>query len=88
MARELDNFPVYDPIIKTNSSLLSNVWVDFLASFMQSLQSYLSQNGLFVPQLTTAQRDELQNVINGQLIYNTTTNKFQGYENSAWTDLI
>jgi len=87
MARDLDNFPTYDPIIK-DKVYLSNVWSDFMATFVESLREYLSQNGLFVPRITTDQRDSLQNVINGQLIYNTSTNKFQGYENGAWVNLI
>ncbi len=88
MARDFDNFPTYDPIVKVGTPYLSNIWGDFLATFMESLTGYLSQNGMFVPQLTTAQRDILQNVINGQLIYNTTLNKFQGYENGAWVNLV
>lgn len=36
---------------------------------------------------TTAERDLLI-AENGDLIYNTSTNKFQGYENGAWVDLI
>ena len=87
MARDLDNFPTYDPIIK-DKVYLSNVWSDFMATFVESLREYLSQNGLFVPRITTDQRNSLQNVINGQLIYNTTTNKFQGYENNVWVNLI
>ena len=35
---------------------------------------------------TTTQRDALT-ATNGDVIYNTTTNKFQGYANSAWVDL-
>lgn len=37
--------------------------------------------------LTTAERDALT-AVNGMVIYNTTLNKFQGYENSAWVNLI
>lgn len=87
MARDLDNFPTYDPIIK-DEVYLSNVWSDFMATFVESLREYVSQTGIFVPRLTTLQRDALQNVINGQLIYNTSTNKFQGRENGAWVNLI
>jgi len=36
---------------------------------------------------TTADRDLLL-AQNGDIIYNTTTNKFQGYENGSWADLI
>jgi hypothetical protein len=87
MARNFDNFPTYDPVIK-DSVYLSNVWSDFMATFVETLSEYLSQNGMFAPRLTTAERDALQNVVNGQFIYNTTLEKFQGYENSAWVNLI
>jgi hypothetical protein len=87
MARDLDNFPTYDPIIK-DEIYLSNMWSDFMATFIESLREYLSQNGIFVPRITTVQRDALQNVVNGQFIYNTTTEKFQGYEAGAWVNLV
>ncbi len=88
MARDFDNFPVYDPVIKAGTLNLSSLWSDFMATFIESLREYLSQNGIFVPRVTTSQRDELQNVIGGQLIYNTSTEKFQGYENGAWVNLV
>lgn len=40
-----------------------------------------------VVSLTTTQRDALSGVANGQMIYNTTTNKFQGRAAGAWADL-
>jgi hypothetical protein len=37
--------------------------------------------------LTTTQRNALT-AVNGDLIYNSTLNKFQGYENGAWANII
>lgn len=37
------------------------------------------------PQLTTTERDALDAVA-GDFIYNTTTNKHQGYNGSTWND--
>ncbi len=87
MARDFDNFPTYDPIVK-DKVYLSNIWSDFFETFVETLQSYLSQNGISVPRITTDQRDALSAVENGRIIYNTTINKFQGYENNAWANLI
>lgn len=87
MARDFDFFPTYDPLVK-DQVYLSNIWSDFMATFVESLREYLSQNGIFAPRITTAERDALQNVINGQLIYNTSAEKFQGYENGAWVNLV
>ena len=40
-----------------------------------------------VPTLTTTQRDALS-ATNGMVVYNTSTNKFQGYEAGSWSNLI
>lgn len=91
MSRDFDNFPTFDPVTKEQNLHLSNIWSDFIDTFVQTLQEYLSQNGIFVPRVTTAQRDALQNVVHGQMIYNTTTDKFQGFEGAgagAWQNLV
>lgn len=88
MALDFDNFPFYDDLMKPGTHRISNPWEDAFSRFVQTLTGYLSQNGIFAPLLTTDQRDALTNAQNGQIIYNTTTNKFQGYENGAWVNLI
>lgn len=68
MARDFDNFPTYDPVIK-DDVYLSNVWSDFMSTFVESLREYLSQTGMFVSVLTLEQRDNIQFPIEGQMIY-------------------
>lgn len=46
-----------------------------------------SPNPIFLPRLTTTERDGIS-ASNGMMIYNTTLNKFQGYENESWINLI
>lgn len=46
-------------------------------------------NGLYAPQLTTAQITAIPaaTAVNGGIVYNTSTNTFQVYQNAAWTNL-
>lgn len=47
-------------------------------------------NGLYAPQLTTAQITAIPAaaLANGGIVYNTTTNTFQGYQNGAWANSL
>lgn len=69
MARDFDNFPTYDPVIKAGTLNLSYIWSDFMATFVETLIGYLSAGGIFVPRLTVAQKALIQNPVEGQLIY-------------------
>ena len=39
-----------------------------------------------MPKVTTSGRGNLQNVTAGSVVYNTTTNKLQVFNGSAWQD--
>lgn len=47
----------------------------------------ITRSPLRLAQFTVAQRDQIS-AQNGDLIYNTTANKLQGYENGGWVNLI
>lgn len=80
MANDFDQFPLYDALVKVGSLRMSDVWVSFMSTFYMNLIGYLSQNGIFLPQLTTAQRNAIQTPQNGQMIYNTSTNEIQVWQ--------
>jgi hypothetical protein len=87
MANNIDQLNYYDPLIKGKQDKMSEVWIANMSAFIQTLQGYLTQFGILVPQLTTSQRNSIQSPVNGQIIYNTTLNKFQGWENGAWVNI-
>lgn len=76
MARDFDDFPTYDELIK-DGSYLSNIWSDFFATFTSSLQGYLSQNGMFVPVLSSTEQSSIQQPVAGQLVYISDLNQLQ-----------
>lgn len=88
MANNVDQLNYYDPLIRGKQDKMSEVWIANMSAFIQTLQGYLTQFGILAPQITTVQRDSIQSPVNGQIIYNTTLNKFQGRENGAWVNLV
>lgn len=89
MANSIDQLNYYDPLITdTQPKKMSESWISQMSAFIETLNGYLTPFGMLTPQLTTGQRDQIQSPVNGQIIYNTTTNKFQGRENGAWVNLV
>ncbi len=83
MASNFDAPLIYDPVTQ-KGDLLADEWSSWFSTFYDTLNSYLTEGGIFLPQLTTAQRDALINVQNGQTIYNTTLNSAQYFKNGTW----
>ena len=84
MANDFDQFPLYDPLLKENTDKMSDVWVGSISTFFQTLIGYLTSFGVFIPLVTTTERDNIATPVNGQMIYNTDTDTFQGYQAGSW----
>ena len=88
MANSIDQLNYYDPLIKKNSLKMSEEWISQLSAFIDTLNGYMTPFGFFAPRLTTGERDSIQSPVNGQIIYNTTLDKFQGYQAGAWVNFV
>lgn len=86
MAVDFDIFPIYDELTD-NGENMSPIWILSMSTFIQTLQEYLSQYGMFVPNLTTDQRNQIQSPQLGQLIYNTTLNELEVWQIKTGTPL-
>jgi hypothetical protein len=82
MAQNFDGAPIYDPITQ-DGSLLSDVMQIWLDGFVQNVASYLSEFGIFIPRITTVQRDSINNP-GTMMIYNTTIEAPQIFQNGTW----
>lgn len=84
----IDQLCYYDPLIKGSQDKMSDVWIAAFSAHIDTLNGYITPFGFLTPQLSKEQRDSIQSPVNGQIIYNTTLNKFQGRENGVWVNLI
>lgn len=85
IATGFDLPPINDPITKIRPDMLSDIWRGYLSILIDTLQNFLSQYGIFPPNLTMAQRDSIQSPQNGQMIFNTTADSMQYYKVSSGT---
>lgn len=79
--------PTYDPLTRNNGSL-EGTWEAWFTFTWQNLVNYLSSSGMFVPLVTTAQRNQITSPRNGQMIYNTTANEPQMWVNGVWKTMV
>lgn len=79
--------PVNDKIIDVNSKL-SPPWEDWFTFNWQNLVTFLSSSGVFLPQLTTVQRNAITPLTNGQMIYNTTLDAPQMVVAGVWKTIV
>ena len=70
MANQIDQLPYYDPLVKLETQKMSEVWIASMSAFIETLNGYLSQFGMFIPIVTTAQRASILSPVEGQFIYN------------------
>lgn len=95
------NQPYTLDIAVDKSGRLMPYWINWFNQLTQTINSTLvsgrdSLGGgatkqktipfLQVPSMDTATRDSVAGLTNGLMIYNVTTNKFQGYAGGAWVD--
>lgn len=86
MVLDIDTPPTYNPITGGNNEYVMNdLWISWFNSFYQTLVGYLSGHGMFLPQITESQKISINAPINGQMIYNTTTNTAEYFKAGAWT---
>ena len=67
-------------------TLSSNTGVEISAT-SGSITATTITGGMVLPRITTTQRDAISTDVDGMVVYNTSTNKFQGRANSTWVDL-
>jgi hypothetical protein len=77
----------YAPIVARGSNLMSDVWQQWFSTFIQQLQGYLTNQGIIVPNFTALQIPNIVNPVPGQMIYNSTTNQFEGWNGLNWLPL-
>jgi hypothetical protein len=68
-------------------SSAGDVWIGASAGEVSAkLDVQSTTQGFLPPRLTTTQRDAISTPAAGLMIYNTTTNKHQGYDGTVWND--
>jgi hypothetical protein len=70
MAVDIDQPPIYDPLTQDGREI-SDTWGQWITVLFDVISAYLSQYGVFIPRVSTIQRDDVLSPVLGQMIYNT-----------------
>jgi hypothetical protein len=85
-ANNLDAPPIYDPIAGDKN--LSPVWQAWFATFVQSLQDYVSISGVVMPTVQNiAARDAISNPNFGTVVYVLDQDKLYVYLQAGWKSI-
>lgn len=87
MAISLDLPPINDAVTDENGQL-TGVWRDWFSTHIGTLITYITQYGIQLPPVTTAESTSLLNPTEGLVIQNTTTGEPQVYHSGAWKNLL
>jgi len=83
-----DRLPAFrHPLISVLTKLVDSLWYKWFASVDEALKGDQTVGPLAIERFTTTQRDELSNVLEGTVLYNSTTNKLNLYNGSAWEEV-
>tara|TARA_B100000214_G_scaffold126276_1_gene89811 strand:- start:414 stop:1352 length:939 start_codon:yes stop_codon:yes gene_type:complete len=90
---ERDVSIVFSPVLNNSQTEAmritsdGNVGIGTTTSPSAPLEVSSTEGGVIVPRMTTAERNAIAAPTNGEIIYNSTTHKFQGRADGSWEDL-
>jgi len=85
VANTFDIPPIYDPIANSNGDL-SPIWMSWISAFYETLVSFLTEVGIYIPEITEAERDTIVAPVlrQGLMIINTDLDLPQIYLGGSW----
>lgn len=78
----IDSPPINDAIAQP-SLLLSDIWMRWFSTFVQTLQLYITPSGFLLQSYTATEIASFGELIDGLLIFNSDTQEVQVYIGSA-----
>ncbi len=87
MSLQFNPPPIYNRMLDEQGRV-SGEWQKWFNSMHEATRSYLDPNGVYIPQLTTAERDAIPNPDEGLQIYNKDELEGQIRQNAMWRRIV